>query len=123
MYGGPRACWGAVLRHFASRGRGTFPEKRCDGPSQALGSSPLYRHTSDGIRMEMRVDDELPALVKRSQRRDAAAFALLIRRCEKVALSIAYAQLGDANGAGDAVQEGVFRAWQRIGDLEDPARF
>lgn len=77
----------------------------------------------NGPGSETRVDDELSALVMRSKHRDAAAFTLLIRRCERAALSIAYAQLGDATAAGDAVQEGFLRAWQRIADLENPCRF
>jgi RNA polymerase sigma-70 factor (ECF subfamily) len=69
------------------------------------------------------VDDELSALVMRSKHRDAAAFTQLIRRCERAALSIAYAHLGDATAAGDVVQEALFRAWRRIADLENPSRF
>ena len=69
------------------------------------------------------MDDDLSALVLRSQRRDVTAFARLIRRFERTALSIAYAQLGDAGRAADAVQEGFLKAWQRIGDLNEPTRF
>lgn len=62
-------------------------------------------------------------LVRRATRRDAEAFAALIRRYERMALSVAYGAIGDAHAAGDAVQDGFAKAWQRLGDLKDPARF
>jgi RNA polymerase sigma factor (sigma-70 family) len=69
-------------------------------------------------------DDQLADLVLRAQRCDAAAFAALIRRLERAALAVAYAQLGgDAVRAGDAVQEAFLKAWQKLDALEDPAKF
>ena len=62
-------------------------------------------------------------LVRRAQRKDAAAFARLIDRHERAALSVAYGVLGDASAAGDAVQEGFVRAWERLADLKEPGRF
>jgi RNA polymerase sigma-70 factor (ECF subfamily) len=62
-------------------------------------------------------------LVLRAQRRDADAFAALVGRFERVALSVAYAALGDAHAAGDAVQDGFAKAWQKVATLNDPARF
>lgn len=62
-------------------------------------------------------------LVRRAQRKDAAAFARLIDRHERAALSVAYGVLGDASAAGDAVQEGFVRAWERLVDLKEPGRF
>jgi RNA polymerase sigma-70 factor (ECF subfamily) len=62
-------------------------------------------------------------LVRRAQRRDAEAFAALIRRYERMALSVAYATLSNSNDAADAVQEGFARAWEKIRDLKEPARF
>ena len=67
--------------------------------------------------------DALVALVVRSQQKDPAAFTELIRRYERAALSIAYASLGDADRAGDVVQDAFVRAWERLGDLTEPARF
>jgi RNA polymerase sigma-70 factor (ECF subfamily) len=66
-------------------------------------------------------DDEM--LVTRAKRRDAGAFAALIRRYERSALAIAYAHLGDAVKAGDAVQEAFLKAWQKLAALDDPRRF
>jgi RNA polymerase sigma factor (sigma-70 family) len=67
---------------------------------------------------------ELTKLVSRAQSRgDSAAFAAVIRRCERMALAVAYAHLGDASRAADAVQEALLKAWQKLGGLEDPARF
>ena len=62
-------------------------------------------------------------VVRRAQRGDAGAFALLIDRHERAALSVAFGVVGDATAAGDAVQEGFVRAWERLGDLKEPARF
>jgi RNA polymerase sigma factor (sigma-70 family) len=67
---------------------------------------------------------ELTELVSRAQARgDSAAFAAVILRCERTALAVAYAHLGDASRAADAVQEALLKAWQKLGGLEDPARF
>ena len=66
---------------------------------------------------------DVAGLVGRAQARDAAAFAELIGRFERMALSIAYSVLGDATAAGDATQEAFIRAWERLGDLKEPARF
>ena len=62
-------------------------------------------------------------LVRRAQKRDADAFAALIRRFERVALSVAYGALGDPHAAGDAVQDGFAKAWEKVKDLKDPGRF
>ena len=52
------------------------------------------------------------------------AFDRLIRRFERTALAIAFATNGgDASEAGDVVQEAFVRAWQRLGDLKEPAKF
>lgn len=63
-------------------------------------------------------------VVRRAQRKDAAAFAQLIGRHERAALSVAFGVVGDATGAGDVVQEAFIRAWERLPDLKkEPARF
>jgi RNA polymerase sigma-70 factor (ECF subfamily) len=62
-------------------------------------------------------------VVRRAQRKDAAAFALLIERHERAALSVAFGVLTDSGAAGDAVQEGFVRAWERLADLKEPGRF
>jgi RNA polymerase sigma factor (sigma-70 family) len=62
-------------------------------------------------------------LVERARRKDAEAFAALIRSYERVALSVAYGVLCDAATASDAVQDGFIRAWQRLADLREPDRF
>jgi RNA polymerase sigma-70 factor, ECF subfamily len=67
--------------------------------------------------------DESPSLVTRAQRQDQAAFSELVRRHERTALAIAYAVVGDASLARDVVQEAFLRTWQRLGDLDAPARF
>ncbi|HZN65625.1 MAG TPA: sigma-70 family RNA polymerase sigma factor [Tepidisphaeraceae bacterium] len=62
-------------------------------------------------------------VVRRAQRRDAAAFARLIARHERTALALAYGLLADPNSAGDVVQDAFVRAWERLADLKEPARF
>ena len=62
-------------------------------------------------------------LVVRSRRKDAEAFAQLISRYERVALSVAFAVLGNSDASGDVVQESFLRAWQRIDELKDPRAF
>jgi RNA polymerase sigma factor (sigma-70 family) len=68
---------------------------------------------------------ELPweEVVRRAQRKDAAAFAQLIGRHERAALSVAFGVLSDATASGDVVQEAFVRAWERLTDLKEPARF
>ena len=62
-------------------------------------------------------------VVRRAQRKDATAFARLIDRHERAALSVAFGVLGDSTASGDAVQEGFVRAWERLADLKEPGRF
>jgi RNA polymerase sigma-70 factor (ECF subfamily) len=65
-------------------------------------------------------------LVIQARRGDAAAaraFAQLIARYEKIALSLAYSTLGDASLAGDVTQDAFLRAWQRLDELQEPERF
>src|SRR5690349_16980615 len=62
-------------------------------------------------------------LVERARRKDASAFAVLIRLYERVALSVAFGVLGDSTAAGDVVQDAFVRAWDRLPDLREPERF
>jgi RNA polymerase sigma factor (sigma-70 family) len=62
-------------------------------------------------------------LVERAKRKDAQAFAALIRQHERVALSVAFGVIGDANAAGDVVQDAFIRSWDRLSDLREPERF
>ena len=69
------------------------------------------------------MDQTTTELAARAQRGDAAAFEDLIRRYERVALSVAYSVTSNAAEAGDVVQDAFLRAWQRLADLQDPAKF
>lgn len=62
-------------------------------------------------------------LVQRAAGGDADAFSALIGRYERVALSVAYGVLCNADAAGDVVQEAFLRAWQRLAELKEPAHF
>jgi RNA polymerase sigma factor (sigma-70 family) len=67
--------------------------------------------------------DQTRELVRRAAHKDHAAFAALVRLYERTALAIAYAIVQDASTAGDVTQDAFLRAWERLGELEDPARF
>ena len=69
--------------------------------------------------MELTVAD----LARRAREGEAMAFEELIRRYERVALSVAYGVLHDAAEAGDVTQDAFLRAWQRLNDLQDPAKW
>lgn len=66
---------------------------------------------------------EIAGLVRRAVDGDRSAFARLISLHERSALAMAYAAVGCAATAADVVQDGFLRAWQRLGELDDPARF
>jgi RNA polymerase sigma factor (sigma-70 family) len=53
----------------------------------------------------------------------STAFCALVRHYERTALSVAYAACGDANLAGDIVQDAFLRAWRRIAELKDESKF
>lgn len=67
--------------------------------------------------------DSTESLVLRARKKDADAFAELIGRYERTALAVGYSVLGNGENASDVVQEAFLRAWQRIGELKEPARF
>lgn len=69
------------------------------------------------------IEPAIVDLVTRARRGDGSAFEALIRRHERLALGVAYAALRDPQLAGDAVQEAFIRAWRRLADLTEPARF
>src|SRR5688572_15048453 len=66
---------------------------------------------------------EQERLVVRSRTGDPAAFAALIGSVERVALAVAFGVVGEATAAGDVVQEAFLRAWQRLAELKEPAKF
>jgi RNA polymerase sigma factor (sigma-70 family) len=67
---------------------------------------------------------ETAELVRRAKRGESHAFSLLIARMERTALAIAFSVCGgDAALAGDITQEAFLRAWRRLAELHDNARF
>ena len=94
------------------------------GRADDVGAPPA----TPAVRAPAEDGGDLVALVRRAQRKDAEAFAQLIGRYERVALSVAHAAIGGTidvggTGAGDVVQEAFLRAWQRLPELKEPARF
>ena len=63
------------------------------------------------------------ALVARVRRGDADAFETLVRRHFRSAYLVALARVGERADAEDVCQDALFRAWDRIGDCREPARF
>ena len=50
-------------------------------------------------------------------------FQRIVRRFQDMAFATAYAALGDAHAAEDAAQEAFVLAWERIGQVRNPAAF
>ena len=69
------------------------------------------------------VERDNQRLVLRAQAGEAGAFSRLIVVHERRALAAAYAVVGCAATAADVVQDAMLRAWQRLAELDDPARF
>lgn len=53
---------------------------------------------------------------------DARAFAWIVAENHRSLLRVAYLILGDMSRAEDAVQSAWVKAWERIGQLQDPTR-
>jgi RNA polymerase sigma-70 factor (ECF subfamily) len=62
-------------------------------------------------------------LVSRTLAGDAEAYGDLVERYRNAAYGLAYHLLGDFGEAKDATQEALIRAFHRLADLRDPARF
>ncbi|HET7466234.1 MAG TPA: RNA polymerase sigma factor [Candidatus Dormibacteraeota bacterium] len=60
-------------------------------------------------------------LIRDAKKGDGAAFAELIRPHYDTAFRLAYGLLHDTNEAEDAVQEAAFKAWRRLGNLQEGA--
>lgn len=78
--------------------------------------------------MEMDTTATRPAtpdaeLVHRCRAGEPDAFRAVMRRHNRRLFRIAYSILKDADEAEDAVQDAYLRAFQSLGQLEDPARF
>jgi len=63
------------------------------------------------------------ALVRRAQGGEVDAFAQLVRRYQRRAVSVAYRLLNHAEDATDVSQEAFVRAFQNLDQLADPAKF
>ena len=66
---------------------------------------------------------DIEQLVKASQRAERGAFDELVRLHQRRAMKAAVKVLGDANEAAEAVQQGFFAAYLKIGKLRDASRF
>ena len=66
---------------------------------------------------------ELAELLRRTLAGDTEAFGEVVSRFQDMAYGYAHGLLGDADEAGDAVQEAFLTAYRKLGDLRDLERF
>lgn len=69
------------------------------------------------------MEQELPRLVRKSQKGDREAFTQLLLECEQMLSRVAMAILRDPEDAADAVQDAVLEAWESLGQLRQPRYF
>ena len=69
------------------------------------------------------MEQELPRLVRKSQKGDREAFTQLLLECEQMLSRVAMAILQDPEDAADAVQDAVLAAWESLGQLRQPRYF
>ncbi len=67
--------------------------------------------------------DRLPALVKRAQAGDDAAFGLLYRECRGRIYALCLRLEADAARADELMQDVFVRAWERLGSFRGESRF
>lgn len=84
--------------------------------SKPLGTSDLDTETDQEESVEV-------GLVRDAQSGDPEAFAELVRRYQRRAVSLAYRLLGNIEDAGDVSQEAFIRAYRHLSQLDDPSRF
>ncbi len=63
------------------------------------------------------------ALVQRARDGDSDAFAALVKRYQRRAVSVAYRLLGNIEDASDVSQDAFVRAFGHLSQLDDPSRF
>lgn len=64
-----------------------------------------------------------PAIVKRAQNGDMAAFETLVREVSGRLVGVAFRILRELPTAEDAVQQALITAWRELPSLRDPERF
>ena len=92
-----------------SNGTGSIVSKRME-------TSDLDTETGQEESVEVR-------FVRDAQGGDSEAFAELVRRYQRRAVSLAYRLLGNIEDASDVSQEAFIRAYRHLSQLDDPARF
>jgi len=84
-------------------------------------SNPLRQQDVDTE--TLKIDQGEVALVTKAQEGDTEAFASLVRKYQRRAVSVAYRLLGSVEDASDVSQEAFVRAYRNLSQLEDPSRF
>jgi RNA polymerase sigma factor (sigma-70 family) len=62
------------------------------------------------------------ALVMASLGGDRTAFGQIVERYQRLLCSLAYSAIGDLGESEDVAQEAFLTAWQKLGDLKEPAK-
>jgi len=102
----------ATAAHVAILEDGTLARLPCVIPSR--------KHRTHGAPAGTSRD---PIIVRRAQRGDEQAFALLADRVLDRFLAVAERILRDRQAAEDATQQALVNVWRFLPDLRDPARF
>jgi RNA polymerase sigma-70 factor (ECF subfamily) len=71
----------------------------------------------------LEIDRGEVVLVTKAQEGDTEAFASLVRKYQRRAVSVAYRLLSSVEDASDVSQEAFVRAYRNLSQLEDPSRF
>jgi RNA polymerase sigma-70 factor (ECF subfamily) len=83
----------------------------------------IHRGLAPPAMSDAALDSETAALVARARAGDVHAFGALVDRHARAARRVAAAALAGSDDADDVVQEACVTAWQRLGDLAEPAAF
>ncbi|KAA0223207.1 MAG: sigma-70 family RNA polymerase sigma factor [Planctomycetota bacterium] len=92
-------------------------------------SNPSHESVSYSVKSEAPGDSDAVAeaqeviWVQAAQGGDLTAFSRLVRIYERQAVAVAYRFLGNAADAADVVQEAFLRAFRKLDQLDDGARF
>ncbi|MCG3129854.1 MAG: ECF RNA polymerase sigma factor SigW [Phycisphaerae bacterium] len=92
-------------------------------------SNPSHESVSYSVKSEAPGDSDAVAeaqeaiWVQAAQGGDPAAFSRLVRTYERQAVAVAYRFLGNAADAADVAQEAFLRAFRKLDQLDDGARF
>lgn len=98
-------------------------ETRDEGAHQASPARVAKPRPSTAGLGALSSPEAMTAAVRRAQEGDRQAFGALVTVVQKPLFFSVMRITDDAQDARDVVQRALLKAWQRLGDLENPARF